>query len=242
MIYCSEHPSGKILKFDDETHTYTIDDEPLISTTTLIHKFFPVFDTEAISKAYADKYGFNQSDIIAIWEANRIESAQFGTNVHSFAEAYIKGLELPLAITIKMQKYFDVVKQYIDKLMTKYKLLDAELITCDPKLMLAGTVDLVFEHNGRLIILDWKTNKEIKTENKYQNGLGKLKHLPDCNYSHYSLQLNIYKYLITSQVYHKYDDVSLGLLHITEDGIIPYKIKYMDKELNYILKNIRRSI
>jgi hypothetical protein len=63
-------------------------------------------------------------------------------------------------------------------------------------------IRLVEVVNGRVNIIDYKTNKEIKMES-YKNWegvsdkmLSPIDHLDDCNFSHYALQLSIYMYII----------------------------------------------
>lgn len=65
---------------------------------------------------------------------------------------------------------------------------------------IAGTIDLLARSrkNGDILILDWKTNKSIDTENKWNKfGLDPIGHIPDLNYWHYSCQLSLYQYLLT---------------------------------------------
>ena len=67
---------------------------------------------------------------------------------------------------------------------------------------LCGQADLVSIVNGKINILDYKTNKEIK-EKGFTNWEGitskmynPVSHLDDCNLNHYNLQLSIYAYII----------------------------------------------
>lgn len=66
---------------------------------------------------------------------------------------------------------------------------------------IAGTADVVVirsdEFGNRFILInDWKTNKEIKTENRFQNMKYPLNYLQDTNYNHYNLQTSLYGYLL----------------------------------------------
>jgi len=67
---------------------------------------------------------------------------------------------------------------------------------------ICGQSDLVEVVNNKVNIIDYKTNKEIKTESfKDWEGISKkmlnpIAHLDDCNFVHYSLQLSIYMYII----------------------------------------------
>jgi hypothetical protein len=67
---------------------------------------------------------------------------------------------------------------------------------------ICGQSDLVEVVNSKVNIIDYKTNKEIKTESfKNWEGISDkmshpISHLDDCNFNHYALQLSIYMYII----------------------------------------------
>lgn len=67
---------------------------------------------------------------------------------------------------------------------------------------ICGQSDLVEVVNGKVNIIDYKTNKEIKTESyKDWEGISEkllspVSNLDDCNFNHYTLQLSIYMYMI----------------------------------------------
>ena len=68
----------------------------------------------------------------------------------------------------------------------------------DEALGVCGMVDQLFwnEKSGKLEIWDWKTNKQIKKNNKWQQFKEPLDHLDVCELNTYSLQLSAYKYII----------------------------------------------
>jgi hypothetical protein len=70
---------------------------------------------------------------------------------------------------------------------------------------LAGSVDMLYYECSALarsdldlVLCDWKRSKEIKMESfKHRDkGIGPCAHLDDCNFNHYSLQLNLYQWMI----------------------------------------------
>jgi hypothetical protein len=86
----------------------------------------------------------------------------------------------------------------------------------DEELKLAGSIDMVYENpDGTLSIYDWKRAKEIiQTNNFGKTATTKcVKHLPDTNYWHYSLQLNTYKAILEKQYGKKVTDLYLVRLH-----------------------------
>ena len=75
---------------------------------------------------------------------------------------------------------------------------------------------MVFENeDGTLQIYDWKRCKEISKTNSWNKFAITecIDYLPDCNYWHYCLQLNIYKYILEKKYNKKVTDLYLVCLH-----------------------------
>ena len=65
---------------------------------------------------------------------------------------------------------------------------------------ISGTIDLILANDrGELVLLDWKRSKEIKRTNRFQKAFDPISHLDDCNFNHYSLQLNFYRHIIETK-------------------------------------------
>ena len=58
-----------------------------------------------------------------------------------------------------------------------------------------GQIDGLFRNTktGKLALIDYKNDKEIKYENKYNKFQAPIAHLDDCNYNKYCLQVSMYK-------------------------------------------------
>ena len=77
---------------------------------------------------------------------------------------------------------------------------------------------MVFENrqDGTLWIYDWKRCKQIEYEPFSKHCYAKtpcLAHLPDTNFWHYSLQLNLYKFILESKYGKRVSKMSLVCLH-----------------------------
>ena len=66
------------------------------------------------------------------------------------------------------------------------------------KELLAGSIDMTYiRADGTIDIYDWKRCKEIKKDNPWESATTEcIKHLPNSNFWHYSLQLNTYKAIL----------------------------------------------
>jgi hypothetical protein len=85
--------------------------------------------------------------------------------------------------------------------------------------------------DGTFAIYDWKRSKEIKFENKYQKGLSPISHLHDCNYWHYSLQLNIYRRILEKFYNVVVSELALVILHPNNKSYQIVKLNMMDDEV-----------
>jgi hypothetical protein len=104
-------------------------------------------------------------------------------------------------------------------------------------LKLSGSIDMIFENpDGTLQIYDWKRCKEIS----YESGFGKsattdcISHLPDTNFWHYSLQLNVYKTILELKYGKKITGMYLVCLH-PDSGYKTYdriEVSFMEKEMD----------
>ena len=77
------------------------------------------------------------------------------------------------------------------------------------KLGICGMVDQLYYSVplGGLVIFDWKTNKRLNYNSKFDNWmLDPISHLPECEFTTYSLQLSLYKYIIELETELKIED------------------------------------
>ena len=102
-------------------------------------------------------------------EANRVSKLATGrgNRVHSLAEKYLLNetiewkKEMPDAIEM-----FQSIAPHFDKINNIHYM---EQALWSEKIGLAGRVDLIAEWEGKLSVIDFKTSKRIKTEDKIQD-------------------------------------------------------------------------
>ena len=83
-------------------------------------------------------------------------------------------------------------------------------------LCVAGQLDALFksEMDGRFALVDWKRCKSIVFTNDFRTMRPPLDNLADCNGSLYTLQLNVYRYILESEYgCHIGDNMFLGVCH-----------------------------
>ena len=64
-----------------------------------------------------------------------------------------------------------------------------------------------------------------------------LEHLPDSNYFHYALQLNIYRYILESEYGYRVSGMFLGVVHPLSEGPLCIEIPRLDAEIALIVEN-----
>jgi hypothetical protein len=209
-----------------------------------MHEFFPKFDVESISKICAEKEGIDQKEIKDRWQHISKVASHKGKNVHELAENYIISGKVPKILDEEEEKYFFRVKQKIDRMLQEYELVSAERILFSKKLGIAGTADLIMrgKNDNSLYIFDWKTSNSIAFTNPQQRAYPPIENLDDCNFNHYSVQLNIYKRLIEEEDYYpEYNSIKMAFLKIDFDQVKAYKLSDLTQEIDLMLKYSRKK-
>jgi hypothetical protein len=215
---------------DEKTHTYyTADGEIFISVSTLIDLLSYPFDPDgSILKRCAIKKGLTTDDMKAEWKKINKESLVKGSLFHESVEFYIKNGK------ILNNQFVDLIKQFSK--MKFHGRLFSEIKLYSLQDQIAGTTDLIEQFpNKKINIYDFKTNKKLHFMSPWGNKmLHPLSHLDSCNYVHYSLQLNIYKYLLEKMGYYV-NDMYIFYVDTKENLIKQYQIDHMPKDVYKII-------
>ena len=122
-----------------------------------------------------------------------------------------------------------------EKLVGKSKKVYAEKLLWNHEYKLAGTCDLLYEHDSNFTILDYKTNKVITAFSKYNEYLlPPVDFLSYCEYNVYALQLSIYAYMFEQLSNKKIRN--LHILYLNEDKFISFNVPYMRQETKLLLE------
>jgi ATP-dependent exoDNAse (exonuclease V) beta subunit len=121
------------------------------------------------------------------------------------------------------QRRFNNAIAIAKKLDERLDILGIEKIVFDVDLALAGTIDLFGQSKktGEYIIVDHKSNADLGLDNKYKSfALDPISHIPDTNFGHYQIQLNLYQYLLKYGGYVPKDaKFKMYLNHVTSDFV-----------------------
>ena len=237
------HPRDKHISFYEKEHKYVIDFEPKIkytSVTTWVHEQFEKFDSDKIIKKMMSgenwkdghKYwGKTPEEIKALWNKNRDNVAGAGTDLHFEIECFNNDKRFEFNYSnkelydiywcdnklkheyksIEWQYFINFIKDQPE--LTPYR---TEWTIYDEDVKISGSIDMVYKNNdGTLSIYDWKRAKNITRINNFNkfsiNPI--ICHLPDSNFWHYALQLNIYKLILERKYGFIIRDLYLVRLH-----------------------------
>jgi PD-(D/E)XK nuclease superfamily len=218
-----KYSKDNVVAFRDEDHTYFLTENEKIkftSCTTFFKQFEERKDWNTIKKAYAKKHKITVPAVTKMWEEKRDNAAIQGTAIHLMLENLIQGQTMTANgndVVISFPKHKVALQFFNDYFVSgKWEALEVEGILYNLELMLAGQRDLkIKDEQGRICIVDYKTNEELKEAfsdgGKLSTLLPPFNSLEDSHLVKYSLQMALYDYMDEDEIYKRY------IVHIKED-------------------------
>ena len=215
MKYDNESLDGRV-GFIEKYHKYVLKENKDLkfnSVTTLLKDFAEEFDplpmAEKVSKSTAKKnakyFGRSPQEIVDEWLAFGKLKAAEGTELHLYGERLLNGIEDAPVPDLPKARWVPEIVQHIKA--QGYEVARTELLVYSEELQLAGQSDIILKKKIMdeefYMIFDWKfLSKPIQIKSfynprthTYKKMRGIFKHLMDCNWIHYSIQLAIYQTL-----------------------------------------------
>jgi len=225
-----------VIIFNEELHTYTDDNTGVLftSVTTLLGKYKPFFDSETAAKRVAAREGVSYEIVLEIWEKEKQIACDRGTPIHKAMEEFILHKKVNTSYPQTMYDSFtDILREYRVKSISSEKLLHLD------EFQVAGTADIIIDHDDKhFSVLDFKTNKRIRSTSQYDEFLlDPVQHLPNCEYTVYSLQLSMYAYMYEQMSGKKCKGI--GILYLKDDNWINMPSVYLKNETISILQNFK---
>jgi hypothetical protein len=240
----NKHPRDDCILFDEPTHVYTVNgsSKGIVSCTKFLHEFFPHFDPDAIiAKMMASPkwrqskyYGQTAAQIKKGWNDNGAAASGSGTAMHLAIEQFIHGhpeIIEPAVLETPEWAYFKNFWNDVSGDLVPYR---SEWEVWSEEHKLAGSIDMIFyrKSDDSYVIYDWKRSKEIKKENSFGTGFGPVAHLPDANYWHYTLQLNVYRWFLETFYGLRISDMYIVIFHPDNTNYKRFKLNRLDDEVN----------
>ena len=245
----NKHIRDERISFIDDTHTYIIDGSSvgIISATTFIHQYFPVFDASSVLKKMKNKNekypGMSDEAIKKAWFMNGKVASSSGTSMHRHIELfYNEGNIIDASESKELSYFLDFHHNVVEKNeMVPYR---TEWSIFDGDIDLAGQLDMLYQKkDGSFALYDWKRVKEIKKTNPYgERGFGILSDVSHCNFCHYSLQLHIYKKILETRYDMNITEMVLVILHPDNEGYITMEVDDMSEHVDKMFAHRKHKI
>lgn len=236
------HSRDSRIKFYPEPHTYTIDNIPAQSATTIIEKFFPEFDPyHAASKCRLnplhEMYEKDLDEIIDLWKKRGSEAANKGTHLHEQIENFYLEQEYDRTEEFHLFESFASEHDHIKPYRTEWKIFDEHH-------HIAGTIDLISKNENGYEMFDWKRSKKVINaltgeaikNNQWQRGVGQLSDIDDTSYNRYCLQQSLYKYILEKNYGVKVSKMYLIILYPEYKSYFKVEVPYLKEKAEYILQ------
>ena len=246
------HPRDSRIEFNEATHTYTIDgsSQGVISVTSLIGKFFEPFDADQVIQRMMAGPKFSEGPYAGMtptgiknkWKEDGNAASQAGTALHKKIELFY-GSPGPVSPLENQGKDWEYFLQFHNEIIIPQGLepYRSEWSIFISKAGVAGQLDMLFKKGDTFVLCDWKRAKSIDTENKWKTALTPLEHMPDCNFSKYSLQLNLYKYILEKYYDIPVHEMYIVVFHPTSQGFRQFQVPTLHAEIKKMLGAYKRS-
>lgn len=216
-----------------------------------------IFDPTILEDYNIAESDFNEAveTILAEWEEKRERACERGTKIHLDYELKT------LAKDYSGIEQFDVPKFYeggnfevkTSNIIEEGQYVLPELllsrISDDGILRIAGQADLVVVDGTEVTILDYKSNREIKTKSFYDKKRRSsdkmaypLNHLDDVNYYHYEMQLSTYAWIIEKNNPHLTVKGLYLLHHDHKDKKTVYNCEYRKTDVERMLAFYKKQL
>jgi hypothetical protein len=227
------------VKFYSEPHIYKIDSVPVNSVSTIIDKFFPVFDTKKWAEKKAPLLNMSPFEVEEMWKEKGELSAKDGKILHEQIEKYFLNNENFTSKEFGLFKDFMIDNPQISPFRTEWRIFDEEYLV-------AGTIDLVSKNRNEYEIYDWKRSHRIIDFDKKpkikghvgKHGIGELFHVADTQYNRYCLQQSMYKFILEKNYGIIIKTMYIVVLHPDYDKFYKFPIPYYKKEIEFILNSM----
>jgi ATP-dependent exoDNAse (exonuclease V) beta subunit len=175
--------------------------QALVSVTQIVGSQFKPFNARVVASILENTksndpesqyFGMDKYQIQNKWAQACREAREMGTELHQQIECFYKHGNVPDVQTTEFKQFLQFVQDH-----PAWHLLASEYRVHND--WAAGTIDAVFDTPKGIVLVDWKRAKSIDYAGANQ-GRDVMKHVADCNYSKYSLQLSLYKKLMAQDV------------------------------------------
>lgn len=199
------------------------------------------------------KLDVTPDDMRKEWDLTSKIGTTLGTYLHNTIENKMlrKELEQDIPAFVSSMKSLEAIRylksreilknqadEFYELFIENYIPLYTEFVVGDVDLGIAGTFDLLVSDNktNEIELWDYKTDKNIRHKSEYRNKI-KVFNCDDCEFEKYSLQLNIYKYLIEKNTTIKISKCKIVHFDYRNNNFSVFETKDYSKEVKEFFEN-----
>lgn len=174
--------------------------------------------------------------ILRAWEQNAELQSGLGTRMHRAIELFYNGEEHDVFENTHFDCYNAVVQA------KGWRPFRTEMVVYDEESKLCGSVDMIFIDSTvdqdiaslwgdarqpgapplKVHLADWKRSKKITKHGFGQVGHGPCSDIPNANFYLYTLQLNLYRYMLEKRYNVEVQSMSIVVCHPTNDSYLEF--------------------
>ena len=235
-MHTNTHERDKNIVFIEEGHKYIINGETTntyTSVTSFVKSQFPSFDPDFVIKRMKNSpkwpeskyFKMTDEEIKEMWNKSASVATTEGTGLHKNIELYLNG-QLENEPDSDEWGYF---KQFINNFNEEW--YRSEWMIYDEDSRICGTLDFMAKNpDGTFTIIDWKRSKNISEPRSL--------FISNTSYWHYTLQLNLYKYILEKNYNMSISKLLIVQMH-PETGLNVYKIPDYQTKLKQMIRTRR---
>ena len=196
-------------------------------------------------------YGKTADEIEKMWAKSGQDAAAKGTAMHAMIECFYNtttdaaatdaaATDATTTDPLEIVYFKKVHNDFVACEHATLRPYRTEWTVFHEEAQIAGSIDMVYEvattttdDDPPLVIYDWKRCREITKTNplfKFASHPA-LEHLPDTNFWHYALQLNIYKYILQTKYNKTVTDLYIVVLHPEAQNYQRIKLPNLQSEV-----------
>ena len=246
-------PRDSRIDFFEEEHYYEIDGvRAPRSVTSMIHQFETPFDAEVVIKKMklgpnwetkrmeyctSDAEEMSDLEIKAKWARVAEIASKRGTHMHWMIEMFLNGAVMHGPFPTEFKMFLEFYETFISARDIIPVRTEMSVFHCG--LICAGQIDLLARYSGTqdYVIIDWKRSKNIREFAYGRTLAAPFQHLPQANLATYTLQLNIYRYVLQTEYGLRVVALYLGVFHPDQAAPRLVDIPIWDNEMELLVQH-----
>lgn len=246
------------ITFVEKNHSYLIDGQPSNSpsVTRLLKLFKKEFDQETAASRVAKRTRTTIAQVLADWDLNRLYSTTLGSMLHKYIENYYANKRVEFEGTFEglgfdeKKKIKEKLPKLIEYFQNFYK--DYSHLVCVKTEIVLGDINdtrvcgmsdmLCYNTQTKEFeILDFKTNKKMKTNSPYGKLLYPFDDMSEGEINEYTIQLNTYKYFIEKHTSLKIGKLRLVWFNTDNENYKVYDLKHIQNKIEHMFLEFKRN-